>query len=202
MSRWLLCDYGEVLCVAPPGPDWEVLVALAVDSGWDPTDPTEPHEAFKPVFWEHRRAYDRGDLSASEYWTATLGRRPGGGHLGRLVAADQAIWLHPNPDSLRAAARAAGRGYQLAILSNAPVEVAARIDRLPWLAGFGPRFFSCHLNLIKPEPDIYRAALDGLGAAPDEVVFFDDRPANVEAALQLGIDARLFTHPEQLDLGG
>ena len=32
---WLLCDYGEVLCVAPPAPDRAALEAAA---GWDVGD--------------------------------------------------------------------------------------------------------------------------------------------------------------------
>jgi putative hydrolase of the HAD superfamily len=200
MSKWLLCDYGEVLCLAPPQPDWDILVGLAVEAGWGEGGSRHPSEEFRPVFWQHRLAYDRGDLTALDYWTATLGRAPGADLLRALIGADQAIWLHPNQASLDAARRSAGRGYQLAVLSNAPREVATEIDRLPWLDGFEPRFFSCYLNRVKPEPAAYQAVLEGLGASADEVVFFDDRPANVDAAKRLGLDARLFTDPAQLDL--
>ena len=37
------------------------------------------------------------------------------------------------------------------------------------------------------------------GAEPEEVVFFDDRPANVAGAAAVGIDARLFEQASQLD---
>ena len=101
--------------------------------------------------------------------------------------------------TLDAAQRAAQRGLRLAILSNAPLEMAKEIDAAPWLAPFTRRFFSCHLRAVKPEPAAYQAVLAALSARPEEVVFFDDRPVNVVAAAQLGIDARLFEAPAQLD---
>ncbi len=83
---------------------------------------------------------------------------------------------------MAAAERAGHRGLRLAILSNAPAEVADEIDEAPWLAAFSRRFFSCRLKAVKPEAAAYRAVLDALGAEPGEVVFFDDRPANVAGA--------------------
>jgi putative hydrolase of the HAD superfamily len=61
------------------------------------------------------------------------------------------------------------------------------------------RFFRCDLRAVKPEPAAYRAVLTGLGARPGDVVFFDDRPGNVAAAAEMGIDARLFEDPAQFD---
>ena len=109
---WLLCDYGEVLCLAPSDADREALAAAA---GWDPT-----RGDFWAAYWADRPAYDRGDLSVKEYWARLLGHPPLRHQLDDLIAADAAGWLHPNLLSLAAAERAAGRGLRLAILSNAP----------------------------------------------------------------------------------
>jgi putative hydrolase of the HAD superfamily len=46
---------------------------------------------------------------------------------------------------------------------------------------------SCHAGVRKPDPRIYRLALDALDAAPEEAVFLDDHPANVAAAEALGM---------------
>lgn len=188
---WLLCDYGEVLCLAPSDADREALAAAA---GWDLT-----RGDFWAAYWADRPAYDRGDLSVRDYWARLLGHPPLPYQLDDLIAADMAGWLRPNLRSLAAAERAAGRGLHLAILSNAPVEVANAIDGAPWLAAFSRRFFSCWLRAVKPDPAAYHAVLEALDAQPEEVVFFDDRPANVAGAAELGIDARLFEHPAQLD---
>lgn len=128
-----------------------------------------------------------------------LGREPAPEQLARLTAADADGWLHPNVGTVQAVQRAGERGLRLAILSNAPIEVAEAIDAAPWLAPFTKRFFSCYLRVVKPEPAAYQAVLDDLGAHPQEVVFFDDRPANVTAAAAFGIDARVFEDPAQLD---
>ena len=48
-------------------------------------------------------------------------------------------------------------------------------------------------KLLKPDPAIYRLALDRFGLAAEEAFFVDDVPANVEGAAALGIAARLFT---------
>jgi putative hydrolase of the HAD superfamily len=189
--RWLLCDYGEVLSDPPTPSDREQLAALA---DWEPA-----RGDFWEAYWIERPAYDRADPSASEYWGRVLDRAPALNQLERLTARDAAGWLHPNKNSLAAAQRAGQRGLQLAILSNAPVEVARGIDAAPWLAPFTKRFFSCDLRAVKPEPAAYQAVLHALGARPQNVVFFDDRVANVAAAADLGIDARLFENPRQFD---
>jgi putative hydrolase of the HAD superfamily len=188
---WLLCDYGEVLCWPPTQDDRATLAALA---DWDPAGGD-----FSEAYWVDRPAYDRADLTAHDYWTRLLGHGPTEEQLRRLIAADAAGWLHPNDLSLAAARRAHRRGLHLAILSNAPVEVAEQIDGAPWLASFTKRFFSCRLRAVKPEQAAYRAVLAGLDARPEDVVFFDDRADNVAAAAEVGMDARRFEHASQFD---
>lgn len=48
---------------------------------------------------------------------------------------------------------------------------------------------SHQIGLSKPDPRIYRAALDRLRVSPGEVMFFDDLRENVAAASKLGIRA-------------
>lgn len=189
---WLLCDYGEVLSLPQPEADRAALQSTA----------GRPAEEFWKGYWRNRPAYDRADLPAVEYWSAVLGSRPSPEQLRRLVEIDVASWLHPNPETLAAASRAAGRGLRLALLSNAPTEVAASIDTQDWLHDFSPRLFSCRLGAVKPEPAVYAAVLEALGAPAGEVIFVDDRPANVEAARRAGIRAAVFAGPGQIDALG
>lgn len=190
-ERWLLLDYGEVLSLAQPA---SVKNELAVLSN-------TPEAELFPRYWEHRPAYDRGEISASAYWQSVLGlpAAPPAQLLGKLVATDAKSWLQPNRATLAAAARAALRGWQLAILSNAPFEIAAAIDRLDWLSAFSPRLFSCHIGEIKPHPDAFASALKALGAPPSAVWFFDDRESNVAAASRAGICATTFEDAAQID---
>jgi HAD superfamily hydrolase (TIGR01509 family) len=51
--------------------------------------------------------------------------------------------------------------------------------------------------MSKPDPRIYQLACDRLAVRPEQVVFLDDRPDFVEAALEAGITAILFQDNEQ-----
>jgi epoxide hydrolase-like predicted phosphatase len=68
-----------------------------------------------------------------------------------------------------------------------------------WIAPeiFDAIVFSAEEKCRKPEEKIYRIALERLGLAPEEAMFFDDFPENVDAARRIGISASVFagTHP-------
>jgi putative hydrolase of the HAD superfamily len=187
--KWLLCDYGEVLAMAPTPAD---RAALEVEVGAGGPD-------FWARYWRHRPAYDRGDLDSATYWALALKDRPRRIPLRRLVELDTIMWSRPNQASLDATSRAAARGVKLAVLSNAPAELADSFNRLPWLAPFNPRLFSGHLGAVKPEPRIYALALAALNAEPEDVNFIDDRPENIRAANRVGWRATLFTSVGQID---
>ena len=88
-------------------------------------------------------------------------------------------------------------GYRLALLSNAPADVAHAVQRLPLAASFEHLLFSCFLKSAKPDPECFRAALAALDTGPGDVVFLDDRADNVAAAAALGIRSARFTGARQ-----
>jgi putative hydrolase of the HAD superfamily len=186
---WVLCDYGEVISLGQPLPD---RLALEQEAG-------RVGEEFWFAYWHHRPGYDRGTTGVADYWSAVLGIRPDRRKLARLIELDVAGWLHTNSDTLAATERAAARGLRLAILSNAPHEVADAIDVAPWANAFSPRLFSSRLLAVKPEREIYAETLRLLGADPEQVTFFDDRPSNVEEARRSGMSAHVFNDPAQID---
>ena len=47
---------------------------------------------------------------------------------------------------------------------------------------------------MKPEKKIYEMLLEKYHLVPEECVFFDDIPANIQAARELGISGILFQH--------
>jgi 2-haloacid dehalogenase len=53
-------------------------------------------------------------------------------------------------------------------------------------------------RLVKPDPAIYRLALDRFGLPAEQAVFVDDRTDNVAAAQGVGMEALLFTGAEPL----
>lgn len=62
---------------------------------------------------------------------------------------------------------------------------------------FNKCYLSNDLHLAKPDLEIYRKVLADCGAMPDECLYLDDNPANVEAARQLGWNAVVSSSPEQ-----
>ena len=47
-------------------------------------------------------------------------------------------------------------------------------------------------GFIKPQPEIYRCALEKFGVLAEECVFIDDVPANIEAAMNIGMKGIVF----------
>jgi len=74
-----------------------------------------------------------------------------------------------------------------------------RIETFGLRSYFDFFFSSCYVGLRKPSAQIYRLALDVLQCEPDEVIFIDDRPGNVEAAAAVGIHAIRYQGVEQLE---
>jgi putative hydrolase of the HAD superfamily len=58
--------------------------------------------------------------------------------------------------------------------------------------------WSYQLRMAKPDQAIYRHVLSKLGTEPEETLFLDDRPVNVQAAQALGMKAIQFSTVEQL----
>jgi len=78
--------------------------------------------------------------------------------------------------------------YRTAIVSNAWPNMRAYLMEHDFVArAFDQMFISAELSVAKPDPRIYRAALEGMGLAPDQAVFVDDVPENIEAAQALGM---------------
>jgi len=156
-------------------------------------------ESFTERYWAVRSDYDRGDIDLRGFWGEIVAVELTDDLLDNLGALDIASWTNLDERSVAAVELAAKGGLRLALLSNAPFEVARLLDVHPWFAKFEHRLFSCDLRLTKPDPQIYRVLVDRLGCAPDEVTFVDDRMANVDSARAVGINALRFTGPEVLE---
>ena len=90
--------------------------------------------------------------------------------------------------------------YKTAILSNFPQYLLDKQRAaMPWMGEiFDQQIFSSEVHLLKPEPEIYRLALDRLGVEANEAVFIDDRQENVDGALAVGMHAILYKSRAQV----
>jgi putative hydrolase of the HAD superfamily len=57
---------------------------------------------------------------------------------------------------------------------------------------------SCYLGLRKPEPAMYRRAIDIVGGGPDRILFIDDRAGNVAGAAGAGMKTIQFQNADAL----
>ena len=91
------------------------------------------------------------------------------------------------------------RRYIVALLSNVNVLHLDYIKKnFPVWDAFHHVFASCELGFIKPHPEIYRKALEGLGIKPAEAFYVDDRKELVLEAKKLGIRGFVFQGVAQL----
>jgi len=82
---------------------------------------------------------------------------------------------------------ASGR-YVLATLNNESREINNhRIDTFGLRNHFEMFLSSCYLGIRKPDPEIYRMAVDIVQRSPQECIFVDDRALNLECAALAGI---------------
>jgi putative hydrolase of the HAD superfamily len=89
---------------------------------------------------------------------------------------------------------------KLGLVSNTnALHVAYVRPLLPLLQRFDSVVMSCEVGHVKPEADIFRLALEGVGCAPGEAAFFDDLQEFVDAADALGLRGRLFTTADAFD---
>ena len=91
------------------------------------------------------------------------------------------------------------RGRRLYALTNFSHETwpIARA-RFEFLGQFEDVVVSGEVGMVKPDPRIYRLAIERCRLEPARTVFVDDLPANVEAARGEGLHGVHFTTPERL----
>ncbi len=185
----VIFDYGNVLCHPQPRSE---LSAMAAELSL-------PVDRFEDFYWRKRLPYDRREMTPEQYWQdfcQMAGVQLHNGNLGRVMALDSSSWSHGDPVMVDWAMRVRDTGLRTAILSNMPLPLREHLDALhPWIHRFDYRVFSCDVRMAKPSPAIYQRVLAGLGVAPEAALFLDDRPDNVRAARDLGINALLFTTP-------
>lgn len=91
--------------------------------------------------------------------------------------------------------RELSRSYRLFMLSNIneihEKFLLKKIADDPKLSGFFEAFekvyFSHHIKLRKPDPEVFKLVLEENGLAPQRTVFVDDTPGHVESARKLGL---------------
>ena len=91
--------------------------------------------------------------------------------------------------------------YFIGAINNEPLELNQyRIEAFHLRRNFLVFFSSCYVRSRKPEETIYRIALEVTQRPPEQCLFIDDRPLNLESPRKLGMNTIHQQSPEQLCL--
>lgn len=194
MIRAVIFDYGNVISQVNTGDcaiEMEQMTGVSAN-------------IFRTVYDKYRFEFDRGTISGAEMYSQLLS--DAGYHelssnktmMEKIAKLDLESWKNFHQDVTDWGLSLQKAGFKLGILSNMPYEFLDLYEKtIPLFTHADYACFSCRVKLIKPEPEIYKVALNGLGIKPEEAVFFDDIQINVDAARQLGINAFLWTGLDQ-----
>lgn len=84
-------------------------------------------------------------------------------------------------------------GFKVFIISNyCQLMIKSRPDTIDFVKELDGGFFSCNVHMIKPHADIFAKLCADYNLKPEECVFVDDRPANIEAAKACGFEGLVF----------
>jgi putative hydrolase of the HAD superfamily len=184
---------------------WDIG-GVVLTNGWDRGSRQEAATAFE-LDWEDFQdrhelsfpAFDAGQLSLGEYLERTLFYRP------RKFTREEftAFMLaqsreYPAVRAILDQCVALDR-YFVGAINNEPLELNQyRIDKFGLRRSFQVFFSSCYVHSRKPEEGIFRVALAVTQRRPEECVFIDDRPLNLESPRRLGMSVIHHQSPEQL----
>ena len=181
MLEAVLFDYGLVLSGPADPASWAHMQEITGTS----------EKQFHTAYWAPRHDYDRGAYTGAAYWrivgdTAGVALKPS--QIDALLAADVALWTQLNEPMVAWASRLQAAGTRTGVLSNLGDALTEGVLAVhPWLADFHHRVFSHTLGIAKPDVAIYRHAAEGLGVAPEAILFIDDREDNCAGALSAGM---------------
>lgn len=99
-------------------------------------------------------------------------------------------WHRPYPETTEVLDTIARRGVPMHVVSNNTELLPETLARLGWSGHFATVTFSQEAGVEKPDPRVFRLALDRAGRSPEEVVHVGDSwEADVVGARSAGIPA-------------
>lgn len=148
-------------------------------------------ELFRSVEWVKM---DRGTITDEEVIAAVCARLPERLHQAVREILDN--WHQDIPplngvyELVRELKEEAG--YSIYLLSNTCTRFHSFRQNIPALRFFDGEFVSCDFHLVKPEPGIYLRFLEYFHLRPEECVFIDDDPRNIEGAIRCGMGGVIY----------
>lgn len=189
---------------------WDIG-GVVLTNGWDRNSRKAATQAFH-LDWEdfsdrHELtfpAFDCGQITMEEYLNRTLFYRPRSFSREEFTAFmfAQSKPLPGSREVLDAITNT--KKYFIGAINNEPLELNEyRIQAFQLRRNFLVFFSSCYVHSRKPEPTIFKVALEVTQRSAERCIFIDDRPLNLESPKKLGFNTIHFQNPDQLksDLG-
>jgi putative hydrolase of the HAD superfamily len=171
-------DLGKVLLHF----DWDVMLARIADKS------SVPKEEIRARLFKDPQviAYEIGGVTSAKFFAHFKKLVGYKGTTKELRAAFLEIFT-PMADHIALAALLAPH-YPLALISNTnEAHIVHAESTYSFFSLFHARIYSHEVKLMKPDPAIYRAALEALGGIdPLEALFIDDLEPNILGASKLG----------------
>ena len=171
-------DLGKVLLHF----DWKLMLDRVAEKS-----PLTPEEISRVLEKDQNLiAYETGAITSDKFFSNQKKILKYKGTVKELRAAFSEIFT-PLSDHIALAALLAPH-YQLAIISNTnEAHIHHAEATYSFFSLFAVRIYSHQVKMMKPAPEIYRAALAGLGNIdPLEALFIDDLEPNILGAVKLG----------------
>ena len=185
MIRNIIFDMGQVLIHWTPAQMTALLNLPEADAR------LVERELFRGVEWVR---LDRGTITEECAAVSVCQRLPEHLHEGvRQLVAGWWKWpLVPVDGMAELIAELKSKGYGIYLLSNASGRLHEYFHRLPGAEYFDGKVVSADLRLLKPQKEIYDALYAQFHLNPEECVFIDDQPANVDGAMLTGMNGLVF----------
>jgi putative hydrolase of the HAD superfamily len=184
---------------------WDIG-GVILTNGWDRGSRKEAADAFH-LDWEEFQdrhdlsfpAFDSGQITLNEYLDRTLFYRQRSFTREEFTAfmfAQSKEYL----DTRAILDKVSGSGkYFVGAINNEPLELNQyRIEAFDLRRNFLVFFSSCYVRSRKPEETIFRVALEVTQRPPEQCLFIDDRPLNLESPRRLGMNTIHHQNAEQL----
>jgi putative hydrolase of the HAD superfamily len=180
--------------------------AVLLSNGWTEVERRRVAAAFDLDFDEFEQrhyqvidAFDYGHISLQTYLDWAVFYTPRSFTPQDFEREAQRI-MTSNPETLQIARELKETGrYFMATLNNEPREFNDyRIQHFGLPELFSAFFSSCYLGVRKPQLEVYRKALAISQRQPEESLFIDDSPGNIQPARDLGMNAVLYVGANEL----
>ncbi|BAO43600.1 HAD family hydrolase [Thiolapillus brandeum] len=188
--RAILFDYGGVL--AEEG-FRDGLSEWARRHGKDPRDVLE--KAMDAVY---ESGYVLGTGSETQFWQL-LQKKTGIRGDRHRVKQDILQRFRLRPWMLNLVDTLREKGYRVGILSDQTDWLEKLDERDHFFKHFDLVLNSYHLGMGKRNPEVFLKAADSLHLPPQQVLFVDDSPGNVQRARQAGLQGILFRNRGQFE---